>query len=201
VQARAAADVADHPRRRGLAVGARHRDHRDARLERRGSTTGLHLPDAGRGLADEGVDVCRRKRVEHTGHGPTQCLGPVAVAPRVRHDDAMHVRRRADAHGQPVGSDLCRDLTHQARDGTSREALPEAGTCFTRTGVRQPDPPREAKRGVVRDLDQRRQVKRQLYRCPWEVEIRSLEHAQLDQAGRFAHAVRHPSRDSHRRRG
>jgi len=181
VQARDLGDVPDHARGRGLPVGSGDRHDRDPWLDRRRTGTGVGVSNRPRHPADDLVDVSVRQPVEHVGDGLPERLRPPAVSPRVGDDELVGVAGRAHAHRQPVGARLGRDLPHQASERASRETLAETTPGLARSDVRQPDPFGQPARDVDAHLGQRGDVERELGRGLREVQVGSLEHAQLEQ--------------------
>ncbi len=174
-------DVSDHPRRRGLAVGARHGHHRDARPDRRRTWARVDVPDLAGRCADDLVDICARQAVEYVAHGAPESLGPAAVPPGVGNHQLVPVVGGPDPDGEPVGACLRGDLADQPGQRTGREALPEATAGLTRTNAGQPDPLGQQLGHVHARLGQRRDVEGELDAGRREVEVGAFEHPELDQ--------------------
>ena len=183
VQAVGARDVRDHPGGGGLAVGAGHGDDRHPRPQGRGTRPRLGGPDGRGGVADQGVEVRARERVEHLGDGGPQRLGAGPVPPRVGDHDLVHVVRRADPQGEPGGPRLAGDLPDQPLDRPAGEPLPEAAAGLPGTGRPQPDPRCEPQRHRLGCVDQLGEVQGQLDRGAREVQVRSFEDPELDEGG------------------
>ena len=113
----------DHPRRRGLAVGAGDRHDRDLRRAGVRRLAGLAATHgrAGRSREPRRSTVRRGQRVEHVGHGVTERLGPAPVPPREGHDERGAGRPSAGC-ARRAGSCPTRRATRRTTEVTTRSA-------------------------------------------------------------------------------
>ena len=184
VHAPGAGDVGDHPARRGLAVGARHRDHRDLRRDRgRGRRRPGCRPPAWRLPASTASSTSAPGSSSSTSATarPISC-GALAVPPRVGDDELVGVAGRPDPHGEPAGAatrapppgPAARRPGPRTAAGSPSRARP-AARCGARCAPRTAWPSRSARRPVPL------MSSGQLDRGPGEVEVRAFEDPQLDE--------------------
>ena len=149
VQPGGAADVRDHPRGGGLAVGAGDRDDRDLRPHRRRRVAGRLVADPVADRGDQLGQLARRaERVDHLDDRRAERPGPAARAPTGRRPPAGVRRSRADPDADPADPRLAGDPAYDVADHAgsrtaagSRSRSGRAGCCRGRAPRRTPWPP------------------------------------------------------------
>ena len=130
VQARRASDVRDHPRRRGLAVGAGDRDHRDLRASGSAAAVRTVAPPPARRRRSR-RPRCRRPAAASSTAPTARPISWARVASRQGNATTMvWVGGRAHPDGESRGAGLLRHRPHQPGDGprANRCRKPESGS-------------------------------------------------------------------------
>ena len=172
------ADVAEQPRRRGLAVGAGDRRHGDLRLDDRRTVTGLGAPDHQPLLLDHVVTV--EPGLQHRADALAERARPGAAPPYERHHDRL-AARCPDGRARPAG--WCRSPSASRRTARSTRRMTNRWRCSVPgapgTRAAHAHPGRQGGERLLVGREVARQLEAHLDRRLGEVEVGPLEDPDL----------------------
>ena len=185
--ARRSDDVGEEPDGGGLAVRARHRDHRGVGIGHVRLVAGFDGLDPAGGLGEQAVDrPAAARRVQEGRHLVSQRLGRPSPPPRERDDHLVGFGTGSAPDGEPYAArrrEPRREAGRQPCDGPP--ALIRSGA--TRSAAR-PGSLHRRREALLGDVQPPADADRQLHRGAREVQVRAVEHTELDEVGaRWGH--------------
>ena len=180
--ARRADDMGEEPDGGGLAVRARDRDHRDVGVWDVRLVAGFDGRDPGGGLGDQTADrTAAAGRVQERRHLLSERLGGPSPSPRERDDHLLGFGTGSAPDGEPYATrrrEPRRESSGQPCDGPP--PLVRAGatgpTGRTHTFER-------GDQAFLGNLEPAPDGDRELHRGTREVQVRAVEHPELDEVG------------------
>jgi hypothetical protein len=173
--------VGDQPGHRGLAVGAGHRHRRDPGHGQRRAGATLDPAQGRPGALDPLGQAGDAEGGGQLGHGLAEGLGGVLAPPRVGDHHLGRLGAGPAAHGQRPHPGRGRGPPHQVGQEPGGEAAPLLAPWRPRRPGHQADLAGHGRRPLLGQRQQCRHLEGELDRRPGEVQVGSVEHAQLDQ--------------------